>query len=116
KGAFLFLAMQRGFEAISDGVSQLRNRPETVDVTIATTTAISSLWLTPKMPGFWKLHPEITVSQIISDVPVNHGRCDLSVHYGDPRGDDLEYRELFQDHIVALGTARFAAEHTIKRV
>lgn len=113
KGAFLFLAMQRGFEAISDGVSQLRTRPETVDVTIATTTAISSLWLTPKMPAFWKLHPEITVSQIISDVPVHTGRCDLSIHYGDPQGDDLECRELFQDHIVALGTARFAAEHAI---
>lgn len=116
KGAFLFLAIQRGFEAVSDGVSQLRTRTETVDVTIATSTAISSLWLTPKMPGFWKLHPEITVSQIISDVPVHHSRCDLSVHYGDARSDDADVRELFRDHIVALGTRRFAAEHSIHSV
>jgi len=116
KGAFLFIAMQRGFETISEAVTQLRDRPETVDVTIATTTAISSLWLTPRIPAFWKSHPAITVSQIISDMPVKNGRCDLSVHYGDPQEDDLECRRLFQDHIVALGTPRFAAEHGIARV
>lgn len=113
KGAFLFLAAQRGFESISEAVIQLRDHPETVDVTIATTTAISSLWLTPKIPAFWKSHPAITVSQIISDVPLRNGRYDLSVHYGDPAADEHDCRPLFQDRIAALGSRRFAAEHGI---
>ncbi|MEJ2714520.1 MAG: LysR family transcriptional regulator [Acidihalobacter sp.] len=84
KGAFLFVAIQRGFETISDAVAELRERPETVDVTIRSSTAVSSLWLTPKISAFWKIHPSITVSQIVSDVPGMHCRCDLSIHYGDP--------------------------------
>lgn len=113
RGAFLFIAIQRGFEAISDAVTQIRDRPETVDVTIRTSTAVSSLWLRPKLSAFWKIHPAITVSQIISDVPGMTGRCDLSVHYGDPQENDGEYRELFRDRIAALGTPAFAAEHGI---
>jgi DNA-binding transcriptional LysR family regulator len=113
KGAFLFLAIQRGFETISEAVTQLRDRQETVDVTIRTTTAISSLWLTPKISAFWKIHPAITVSQVVSDVPGMTGRCDLSIHYGDPQENGVEYRTLFQDRIIALGTAAFAAQHGI---
>lgn len=116
KGAFLFLAIQRGFEGISEAVTQLREQPEAVDVTIGTTTAISALWLTPKISAFWKLHPATTVSQIVSDVPVRTSRCDLSINYGNPQETDVEYRKLFHDHIVALGTPRFAAEHSIARL
>ncbi|MBA5777532.1 LysR family transcriptional regulator [Stappia sp. F7233] len=116
KGAFLFIAIQRGFEAISDAVTQIRERPETVDVTIGSTTAVSSLWLTPKISSFWKIHPTITVSQIVSDVPAMTGRCDLSIQYNTPQENGGEYRMLFQDRIVALGTTRFAAEHGISRL
>ncbi len=116
KGAFLFIAIQRGFETISEAVTQIRDRPETVDVTVRTTTAVSSLWLTPKISAFWKIHPAITVSQIVSDVPGMTGRCDLSIHYGNPQENGVEYRKLFQDRIVALGTPAFAAEHGINNV
>lgn len=116
KGAFLFIAIQRGFETISDAVTQIRARKETVDVTIWTTTAVSSLWLTPKISAFWKIHPAITVSQIVSDVPSITGRYDLSVHYGNPQENGVEYRELFQDRIVALGTPDFARQHNINCV
>ncbi|QFI66216.1 LysR family transcriptional regulator [Sinorhizobium alkalisoli] len=115
KGAFLFLAIQRGLETISEAVTQIRDRQEKVDVTIRTTTAVSALWLTPKISAFWKIHPAITVSQIVSDIP-GTGRCDLSVHYGDPQENGIEYRTLFQDRIVALGTPAFAAEHGIRGV
>jgi LysR family glycine cleavage system transcriptional activator len=113
KGALLFLSIQRGFETISEAVTQLRDRPEAVDVTIRTTTAISSLWLTPKISSFWKLHPTITISQMVSDVPAQTSRSDLSIHYGNPQDDEGECRELFRDRIVALGAPGFAAERGI---
>ncbi|PRD45349.1 LysR family transcriptional regulator [Phyllobacterium phragmitis] len=116
KGAFLFIAIQRGFEMISEAVTQIRDRPEKVDVTIRATTAVSSLWLTPKISAFWKIHPAITVSQIVSDVPGMTNRCDLSIHYGNPQENSVEIRNLFQDRIVALGTPDFATEHHITRV
>lgn len=116
KGAFLFVAVQRGLETISDAVTHMRDRPETVDVTIRTTTAVSSLWLTPKISAFWRSHPTITVSQIVSDVPGMAIRCDLSIQYGNAQENLEECYKLFQDRIVALGTPRFASEHGIRRV
>ncbi|WP_411036982.1 LysR family transcriptional regulator [Shinella sp. BYT-45] len=116
KGAFLFLSIRRGFEAISDTVAQIRDRRETVDVTIRTTTAVSSLWLTPKISAFWKIYPAVTVSQITSDVPGVSGPCDLSIHYGDPDENGVEHRILFQDRIVAMGTSAFAAQYRITSV
>ncbi|KRW93902.1 LysR family transcriptional regulator [Paracoccus sp. MKU1] len=116
KGAFLLVAVQRGFETISDTVSRLRDRPDAVDVTIRTTTAVSALWLTPKITAFWKIHPGITVSQIVSDVPGSAGRHDIGIGYAVPGDDGGEWREIFRDRILAYGTPSFAREHGIAGV
>lgn len=116
KGAFLLVALQRGFETISDTVSQLRDQTEAVDVTIRTTTAVSSLWLTPKISAFWKIHPAITVSQIVSDVPGTTGHCDLSILYSNPDEGAEGYHKLFQDRVVAIGTRAFKEEQKIETI
>ncbi|KGJ03926.1 DNA-binding transcriptional regulator, LysR family [Paracoccus halophilus] len=116
KGAFLLVALQRGFETISDTVSRLRDRPDVVDVTIRTTTAVSALWLTPKITAFWKIHPDITVSQVISDVATSTSRHDLNIGYAFPGNDSDEWREIFRDRILAYGTPRFAREHGISGI
>ncbi|RJL12340.1 LysR family transcriptional regulator [Paracoccus siganidrum] len=115
KGAFLLVALQRSFETISDTVGQLRESPETVDVTIRASTAVSALWLTPKIGAFWKDHPSVTVSQIISDVPGSGGRHDLSIRYAIPQDNGEEWRPLFHDRILALGTERFRRDQGIHR-
>jgi len=116
KGAFLLVALQRGFEGISDTVGRLRDRPDAVDVTIRTTTAVSALWLTPKITAFWKIHPSITVSQIITDVSKATSRHDLHIGYAVSGEESGESREIFRDRILAYGTPRFAAEHGIMGV
>ncbi len=113
KGAFLLVAIQRGLEGMSDAVGHLRERRDAVDVTIRTTTAVSALWLTPRMSAFWKVHPTITVSQTVSDVPDRFSRHDLNILYGVPNDDGREWRQLFHDRIVAVGTRRFKEEHAI---
>src|SRR5690606_1933325 len=92
KGAFLLVALQRGFEGISAAVTHLRERPQAVDVTIRATTAVSALWLTPKITTFWKTHPSITVAQIVSDVEPAAGRHDMTIGYMAPArdGDDWQ--------------------------
>lgn len=117
KGAYLLVVIQRGFGGISDAITKVRDRPEKVDVTIRATTAVSSLWLMPKISAFWKIHPKITVSQTVSDVPGSIHRCDLSIHYGsDQSWDDATVLPLFTDNIVALGSPQFAARHPISSV
>lgn len=114
KGAYLFVALQRGFEIVSGAVTELRERPQAVDVTIRATTAVSALWLTPKITAFWKSHPTITVAQSVSDVEHPGGRYDLSIGYTlGPVGDD-EYHMLFRDRIFAFGTRKFLEQFNIE--
>lgn len=103
KGALLLVTLQRGFEAISGAVGRLRDRPDAVDVTIRATTAVSALWLTPKITAFWRAEPAITVSQIVSDVARAPSRQDLAIGYAMPADDGDEWREIFRDRIRAYG-------------
>lgn len=113
KGAFLLVATRRGFEGITDAITQLRARPEHVDVTLRATTAVSALWLMPRIRAFWKLHPAISVSQIVSDVVDSAGYSDITAGYNAPEDNGHDWHELFRDRILALGTPAFAAEHRI---
>ncbi|WP_374303239.1 LysR family transcriptional regulator [Paracoccus sp. (in: a-proteobacteria)] len=114
QGAFLLVALQRGFETISDAVAQLRERPQQVDVTIRVTTAVSALWLTPKITAFWRSHPTITVSQIVSDVAGTKGLHDISIGYLTDSPGPGDSHELFRDRIIAAGTPGFAEAHRIR--
>lgn len=113
-GAYLFVTLQRGFEGINDAVNQLRTRAQRASVTIGVTTAVSSLWLTPKLAEFWKRHGDISVAQIVSDSVDPSDECDLSITYGHMPKNTPYCRVLFKDRIMALGSPRFAAEAGIK--
>ncbi|MBE3640485.1 LysR substrate-binding domain-containing protein [Mangrovicoccus algicola] len=116
-GALLFVSLQRGFETISDGVARIRYRHDQAGVTIAATTAMSGLWLTPRLAAFWRAHPGIAISQMVQDgiVPVGPGAVppDLSIHYGRPERESDETRVLFHDRILAVGSPGFARAHGI---
>lgn len=112
-GALLFVSLQRGFETISESVARIRTRHDRSGVTVSATTAMSGLWLTPRLAAFWEQHPEIAISQIVHDSSTPAGP-DLSLHYGDPAQETDETRVLFRDRILALGTKRFADNHGIR--
>ena len=111
-GALLFVALQRGLEGIAESVGRIRSRSVRSGVSIAATTAVSTLWLMPRLAGFLALHPEIALSQLVQDGPAPEG-ADLSIHYGDPAEVPDETAILMQDRILALGTRTFAERHRI---
>ncbi|MFN2305795.1 MAG: LysR family transcriptional regulator [Paracoccaceae bacterium] len=113
-GAYLFHAVQRSFEAISDVVRDMRGVTSGEDVVVFSSTAMSALWLTPKLSHFWRSHADIGVSQIVSDAPAPDGIADLTLTYGDLDPDDPSCRLMFQDQISAVGSRSFAADHGIK--
>lgn len=113
-GAYLYVALQRGLEGISDAVRDIRGRSNDVDVVIQATTAMSAFWLTPQISRFWRSHADIVVSQIVSDAPPADGRADLSINYGEVPSDGGKYRHLFRDRILALGTTDYAAQQSIR--
>lgn len=111
-GALLFVALQRGLEGIAESVSRIRSRSVRSGVSIAATTAVSALWLMPRLAGFLSAHPEVALSQAVHDGPAPEG-VDLSIHYGDPAEVQDETAILMQDRILALGTDGFMARHRI---
>lgn len=115
-GAYLLVALQRGFEGMNEAVGQLRAQHGRSSVTIRSTTAVSSLWLTPRLARFWQSHGHISVAQIVSDMETDIAGCDLSIQYGDMSSETGEFRSLFQDHIMALSSPGFAATHRVDRI
>jgi len=115
-GAFLFVALQRGFETMNEAVGQLRACTTRDNVTIRVSTAVSSLWLTPKLAEFWRAHGDVSVTQIVSDGLQDDEECDLSIHYGDVQRETGPCEVLFHDHILALASPAFARSHPVTRV
>lgn len=112
-GALLFVALRRGFEGISEVVQQLHAQPSHRAVTVRATTAVSALWLTPKITTFWRNHANVSISQSVSDVPETNFKYDIHVGYGLGGAPHGTYYELYQDNIIALGTAHFAQKYNI---
>lgn len=110
-GVMLKAALQHGFEHIADAVEQVRWLGEDVSVTIAATTAMSSLWLTPRLSLFWREYGHIAVNQLVSDRPHRHQHADLVLRYGDMQKDSGDCKVLFKDSILPLASPDFAAIH-----
>ena len=116
QGAYLFIAVQNGFEQVGQALDQLRSSRRRTSVTIHSTTAVSSLWLTPRLAEFWKSNSHISVSQVVSDTDWNTSSCDLSIHYGDMADQSATCTPLFRDKIAALASPEFAAKHPVTTV
>ena len=112
-GAYLLVALQRGFECMAEAMSQLRRSTQAASVTIGVTTAVSSLWLTPRLAEFWKTHGDVSVAQIVSDTGEVPTECDLSIRYGVLPRDRAAARVLFRDRLMALGSPEFARSRRI---
>ncbi|MBT5983603.1 MAG: LysR family transcriptional regulator, partial [Thiotrichales bacterium] len=72
-GESLFAVLQSSFTAISSTLANLKRSASDKEVIISATTAVSFLWLPPRLAQFWKQHPEIPVNQHVTDNPDSQG-------------------------------------------
>ncbi|GAA6165721.1 LysR substrate-binding domain-containing protein [Pelagimonas sp. KU-00592-HH] len=116
EGAMLYAALERGFSQIGEAIAALRHQAEHRGVRIASTTALSYLWLTPRLARFWREFPNVRVTQELSDVEPEGARADLEIRYGHMSEDAGDCRLLFRDVMVPLASPAFAAEHPVTSV
>ena len=117
QGDMLFHTLESSFNRISAVLTRLRRAADETAVTIAATTAVSSLWLTPRLTAFWKAHGGIAVNQQLSDRPERRlPFADLHIRYGDIDTEDMETFPLFRDELVPVCSPAFAAEHADTRL
>ena len=111
-GESLFAALQSSFAAVSSTLANLRRSSSDTEVTISATTAVSGLWLTPRLSQFWKEHPEIPVNQHVTDNPDSQGvAVDLEICYGFVENESTQKHTLFHDELVPVCSPNFASQN-----
>jgi LysR family transcriptional regulator, glycine cleavage system transcriptional activator len=113
EGRELHDALSNAFGRISSAIEQLRGQGRGGAVSVGATSAVASLWLMPRISGFWRSHPDVRIVYRISDERFDPRRDDtqLVVRYGSGEWPDQESAMLFQDTLAPVCSPEFAARH-----
>ncbi|MCG8345112.1 MAG: LysR family transcriptional regulator [Chlorobiales bacterium] len=89
-----------------------RDRP-TGPLVITTTIAFASVWLTPRLRDFHRLYPEIAITLLTSDGPLDLAmrEADVAIRMGEPTEPDLIRRPLMTVHSHIYASPDYLAEH-----
>lgn len=111
-GLELHLVLSSSFRNIGNVWQELKTRGETTDITIGATTAFASLWLMPRLGGFWAMHKKIALNHAISDNPDDEGfrSADIRIRYGDGHWPGESATWLFDDIIYPVCGRIFAEQ------
>jgi len=116
EGIDLFQVLNSSFQQIGKLCQEFKNRAQSTDVTIAASTAFASLWLMPRLGGFWRQCRDVNLNHAISDNPADAGflNADIRIRYGDGhwRGEAAE--KLFDDRMFPVCGREFAAQHELQ--
>lgn len=113
EGEALFETLASSFSKISLSLKTIRDRQTGDTVTIGSTSAVASLWLSPSVVRFWRKHPDVNVNQIVNDRPLRSvPDVDFYIRYGRERDTRVEQTELYRDHLVPVGNADLADKLT----
>ena len=117
EGIDLFQTLSSSFQQIGRLCQDIRDRGQGGDVTIAATTAFASLWLIPRLGGFWQQHQDINLNHAISDNPedVGYATADLRIRYGNGRWKNERAVKLLDDRIYPVCGREFASRHDLSR-
>lgn len=109
EGADLQVAVHEGLQQIARSSSKIRRRDDPRLVTVNTTVAISSFWLTPRLPTFRERHPDAELRVMVSDLPLDllDQGVDLALWYGDGRWPGMEAVHLFDTETFPVCTATY---------
>ena len=115
EGIDLFQTLSGSFQQIGRLCQEIRARGHGNDVTIAANTAFASLWLMPRLSGFWQRHPDVNLNHAISDNPEDTGyaTADLRIRYGNGRWRNERAVKLLDDRIYPVCGRDFARRHDL---
>ncbi|MDX8442427.1 LysR substrate-binding domain-containing protein [Mesorhizobium australafricanum] len=112
-GEDLYAVLASGFSKASEVVRTVKRGDRSKNVTVACSDAFASMWLIPRMPGFWARHPDIAVDHLISDNSRDYRRAEveLRIRYGFGSWPDETTELIFDDTIYPVCGPGFAQIH-----
>ena len=89
-----------------------REKP-TGPLKVTTTVGVGSIWLTPHLPEFLDLYPDITVELVLSDRDLDLGmrEADIGIRLHRPTEPDIIQRKLFTVHNHAYAAPEYLREY-----
>ncbi|MBF0093180.1 MAG: LysR family transcriptional regulator [Alphaproteobacteria bacterium] len=99
QGDLLYRTVHDVFAQLSQVEARLgenKDRPEG-PLTITTTVAFGSLWLTPRLRQFLEMYPDIEVNLLLNDSELDLGmrEADVAIRFSPPRQPNLIQRHLY---------------------
>lgn len=79
-------------------------------INLAVLPAFGTWWLTPRLPGFARRHPEVLINQTTRLAPFDFSneRFDGAIHYGGRDWPGVHYLELARERVIAACAPGFA--------
>ena len=114
-GLELHQVLSSSFRNIGNAWQSLKSRSEMASITIGATTAFASLWLMPRLGGFWAMHKQVALNHAISDNPEDEGfrSADIRIRYGNGVWPGELATHLFDDTIYPVCGRIFAQQNEL---
>lgn len=105
-GAILAAEIEAGLARIGDAVQTVRDEAgaRANAVTVACSVGVATHWLMPRLPAFYRAHPDLLVNVMTTQtgVPALGDGVDLAIRFGHGRWTDGTVRHLFDEDVVPL--------------
>ena len=109
EGASFHAVVRHNLEEIAQSARDLQRQTEPRKVTISATVALSTYWLTPRLPRYRDRYPETEIRVVVSDsLPhMSAEGIDIGLRYGDGNWPGTEAWHLFDIESFPLCSARY---------
>lgn len=111
-GEELYSRLRIAFTEIAETAEKIRAMGEQSTVTIGATTAVSSLWLTPRISRFLRENNDIRIHQSLNDQPSRSDEnSQLRIVYGEGDYGKKDVVQIFHDELVPVASPSFAKRY-----
>ncbi|MGI9411377.1 MAG: LysR substrate-binding domain-containing protein [Hyphomicrobiaceae bacterium] len=112
-GEELQAVLTRSFQQTAATLERIRESGRNPAVTIGATTAVTALWLLPRIGAFWRVHPDVRINHRVSDqeYELRRAELDLVLRYGSGEWPEQMSLHIFDDDIIPVCSPEFAQKH-----
>jgi len=111
EGNRLYDAVRRGFDEIGAAADEIQTAGDTETLSVSVSPYFSSAWLTPRLPGFFRLHPRLNLRLHHSYDPPDYRQepFDLGINWGRGRWPNIVAERVLTGTFVPLMSPRLVA-------
>ncbi|ACM02556.1 LysR family transcriptional regulator [Cereibacter sphaeroides] len=107
--------VRRALDILGRASLRLASDPEGGVLSLAILPTFGTHWLAPRLPGFLKAHPGVTINLATRLKPFEFEgeEFDAAIHFGSPTWPRAGHLRLFGEGVVAVAAPEFLAAHPV---